>query len=260
MKVMILCGGKGTRIRAVSELVPKPMVPVGDRPILWHVMKAYSQFGFNEFVLCLGFKGMQIKRYFLEYFAQRTDVSVNTRTGQVRYHGGEEREDWEVTLADTGLETMTAGRVKRAMRYVEGDEFMLTYADGLCSLDLNDLLAHHRAQAKLATITAVHPAGRFGELDLASGSVLAFNEKPQTSQGHINGGYMVLSRAFVDQYVSDDPTIPLEQAPLQSAARDGELAAYVHDGWWQCMDTAREYETLNALWASGEAPWVRGQG
>ena len=257
MKVVILCGGMGTRIREVSELVPKPMVEIGGRPIVWHVMSIFARQGYRDFVLCLGFKGHVIKDYFLNYHAHNSDVVVSTRDGSIRYPGTDVPEDWTVTLAETGLETMTAGRVKRAMRYVDDDEFLLTYADGLAPIDLASLRAHHAQSGALATITAIHPPGRFGELHLDGTRVAGFNEKPQVSSGYINGGFMVLTRRFVERYVTDDPTIPLEREPLMTAARNGDLAAYLHDGWWQCMDTAREHELLNAAWRNGDAPWTR---
>jgi glucose-1-phosphate cytidylyltransferase len=255
MKVVILCGGMGTRIREVSELVPKPMVDIGGRPILWHVMSIFARHGYRDFVLCLGFKGNVIKDYFMNYHAHNSDIVVGTRTGGVHYANSDVPEDWNVTLVETGLETMTAGRVKRAMPYVGEEEFLLTYADGLAPVNFDALLAHHRETEALATITAIHPPGRFGELEMNGDKVVGFNEKPQVSSGYINGGFMVLTKRFMDEYVSDDPTIPLEREPLMRASRDGVLAAYKHDGWWQCMDTAREHELLNAAWKSGVVPW-----
>ena len=256
MKVMILCGGMGTRLRDVSEVLPKPMVPVGGRPILWHVMKIFERFGHREFVLCLGYKGSIIKDYFLHYREHASDVVVNTRTGERTFPSPPPPEDWSVALVDTGLETQTAARVRRALRHVDGDEFLLTYADGLAPVDLDALLARHRASGALATVTAVRPSGRFGATELAGDRVVAFNEKPQAADGLVNGGFMVLTRAFVERYVPDDPAISLEREPLMQAARDGNLAAYVHDGWWQCMDTAREHDLLEELWRSGRAPWL----
>lgn len=255
MKVMILCGGMGMRIRDVSDAVPKPMVEVGGRPILWHVMKTYSHYGYDDFILCLGFKQNVIKEYFINYKLQHADLTVNTMTGDTTFKHVSSNENWNVTMVDTGLLTMTAARVKRAMKYVDTDTMMLTYADGLSDIDISELVRFHNNQKALGTITAVHPAGRFGELDLSGDKITGFNEKPQVTEGYINGGFMVLDREFISRYVTDDPEMPLEQAPLRNAAHNGDLTAFRFNGWWQCMDTMREYKLLNKLWKENNAPW-----
>ncbi|MFM2091952.1 MAG: hypothetical protein RLZZ127_2441 [Planctomycetota bacterium] len=257
---MILCGGMGTRLRDVTEVLPKPMVPVGPHPIVWHIMKTYAAFGVRRFILCLGYKREAFIDYFLAYHARATDVTIRLgERGKVVYHGDRIDEDWEVTLADTGERTMTGGRVARAARYLKpGDkDFFLTYGDGVADLDMRALLAHHRRERPAITVTAVHPAGRFGEMSLKDGRVAGFHEKPQTEAGLINGGYMVLGRPFVDRYLAPDAGLVLEQEPMRSAVRDGQMSAFVHEGFWQCMDTQREHQLLNQLWESGKAPWTR---
>jgi glucose-1-phosphate cytidylyltransferase len=256
---MILCGGQGTRLRDVTELLPKPMVPVGSQPIVWHIMKTYAAFGVRRFILCLGYKREAFIDYFMNYHARAADVTITLgKGGRITYHGAHAEEGWEVTLADTGEQTMTGARVARAAKYLGDDEdFFLTYGDGLANVDLAALLAFHRRHAQALTVTAVHPAGRFGEISLAGGSVRGFHEKPQTESGLINGGYLVIRRRFIDRYLNpDDPSLVLEQQPMRQAAHDDEMAAFVHDGFWQCMDTAREHQLLNELWASGKAPWT----
>lgn len=256
--VMILCGGQGTRLRDVSELLPKPMVPIGSQPILWHIMKSYAAFGVRRFILCLGYKREIIQDYFLNYRTRASDFTVRLGPqGGVVFHGCHGEEDWEVTLADTGDKTPTGGRVRRAMRYVADEpEIMLTYGDGVADIHVGALLDHHRKEALPLTVTAVHPAGRFGEISVSAGRVCGFHEKPQTEQGLINGGFMVLDRVFAERYL-DHCEVMLEDAPMQRCARDGGMSAYVHDGFWQCMDTAREHQLLCGLWDSGKAPWTR---
>jgi glucose-1-phosphate cytidylyltransferase len=257
---MILCGGQGTRLRDVTEILPKPMVPVGRHPIVWHIMKTYAAFGVRRFILCLGYKRESFIDYFLTYHARAADVTITLgRGGGVTYHGHHAEEDWEVTLADTGEKTMTGGRVARAARYLrpEDEHFFLTYGDGVANLDVDALLAKHLAHQQLMTVTAVHPAGRFGEVALDGDRVTGFHEKPQTQSGFINGGFMAVRRAFVPRFLPgpcDD--LILEQEPMRSAARDGQLAAHVHRGFWQCMDTQREHQLLNDLWQQGNAPWT----
>lgn len=259
MKVVLLCGGLGTRIREQSELLPKPLIPVGGRPIVWHVMAHYARYGFRRFVLCLGYKHECFVDYFLNYRYRSRDLTVQLgRRRRVRLHAGDDPAvNWRVTLADTGLKTNTGGRVHRAAKYLRGETFLLSYGDGLCDVDLHDLVSFHREQGKLATVTAVHPAGRFGEIDLDGPRVRSFAEKPQTTAGYINGGFMVLQREFVERYLNE-PDCVLESDALARCARDGELAAYCHDGFWQCMDTPREHALLEDLWATGRAPWARG--
>jgi len=260
MRVVILCGGKGTRIRELSESIPKPMVAIGGRPILWHVMKIYDFWGWRNFILCLGYKGDMIKDYFLRYRASVCDITVETAAvDRIQYHDCDALEDWRVTLADTGMDTMTGGRIARVERNLEDDDdFMVTYADGLADINIEALIAFHRKHGKMVTVTAVHPAGRFGELELANdGVVTAFAEKPQVSSGRINGGFFVIKRKFVESYLSNDVNLILEREPLKRCAEDGQLMAFKHDGYWQPMDTYREYSLLNERWDSGTAPWRR---
>lgn len=256
MKVMILCGGFGTRIRGAGDDVPKPMLPIGDRPILWHVMKIYAAAGFKEFVLCLGYKGNAIRDYFLNYRAHTTDVTLSLGDpGRVQVHDSHPEEDWTVTLAETGLDAMTGARVRKAGRFIPpGEPFMLTYGDGVGDVDLKALLKFHRAHKKVATVTGVRPPGRFGEMDLKGRQVVSFNEKPQTTGGLINGGFFVLERAFLDSLPAGDDLV-LEREPLTSLAHKGELMAYEHAGFWMPMDTHREWRLLNDLWEQGKAPW-----
>jgi glucose-1-phosphate cytidylyltransferase len=255
IQTVILCGGLGTRLREETEVRPKPMVEVGGRPILWHIMKTYAVYGFTDFVICLGYKGDRIKEYFLNYEAMNNDFTVELgRRESITIHHGHQENGWKVTLADTGYNTMTGGRIKRAAPYLTGDRFMLTYGDGLSNVNLSDLLAFHRAQGTLATVTGVHPASRFGELLVSGERVRQFSEKPQTHDGIINGGYFVFERGAMD-YLSDDPACTLEKEPLERLAADGQLSVYRHDGFWQCMDTYRDYQLLNQLWESGGAAW-----
>jgi glucose-1-phosphate cytidylyltransferase len=257
MKAVILCGGQGTRIRDASEVLPKPMLPIGGKPIVWHIMKAYARHGVKEFVLCLGYKGWVIKEFFLNYRAMTTDVTVTLgRHDALEFEGRHDEEDWRVTLAETGEETMTGGRVAAVRRYVEGDGlFLLTYGDGVSDVDVGRTIAFHRSHGRIATVTAVRPPGRFGEMRISGGRVEEFNEKPQATEGFINGGFFVLDAARLWDYLGTDPGAVLEREPMQRLARDGELLAYEHTGFWQPMDTSREYQLLNELWARGHAPW-----
>lgn len=257
MKAVILCGGQGTRIRDASELLPKPMLPIGNRPIVWHIMKGYSVHGIDDFVLCLGYKGWLIKEFFLNYRAVLADITVKLGSGgPPEFSGGRSGENWNVTLAETGEHTQTAGRVAAIRQYVEGDEpFCLTYGDGVADVDIRQLLAFHRSHGKIATVTAVRPPGRFGEIRMEESFVREFNEKPQASGGFINGGFFVLDGRRIWDYVGDDPATLLEREPMQRLAADGELVAYAHRGFWQPMDTLREYNLLNEMWESGTAPW-----
>jgi glucose-1-phosphate cytidylyltransferase len=254
--VIILCGGLGTRLREETEYRPKPMVEIGGRPILWHIMRLYAHFGFKEFILCLGYKGMMIKEYFLNYQPLVSDFKI--RLGEapsVSYLNGRETVDWSVTLADTGLDAMTGARVKRVEKYIETPRFMLTYGDGLASIDIAALVRFHRTHAKLVTVTGVRPPSRFGEMSVRTDGVVdRFDEKPQISEGMVNGGFFVCERGFFE-YLSDDETCVLEQEPLRRVATDGQLAAYDHEGFWQCMDTYREWQMLTKLWESDSAPW-----
>lgn len=254
MKVVLLAGGLGTRLSEETDLKPKPMVEIGGRPMLWHIMKYYSHFGFNEFVICLGYKGEVIKKYFADYHLLRSDVTLDLRDNSARYHNVH-AEPWKVTLVDTGLETMTGGRLRRVRPYLEGDEaFCMTYGDGVCTVDLKTLVAFHRGHGKLATLTAINPAERFGLLDLADdNTVKSFHEKRASAGVHVNGGFFVLSPKVLDYIASDD--IPWEKAPLERLSVEGELRAFRHPGFWQCMDTLRDKLLLEDLWKRGEAPW-----
>ncbi len=257
MKAVILCGGQGTRIRDASESVPKPMLPIGGKPIVWHIMKMYARHGVKDFVLCLGYKGWVIKEFFLNYKAMTADLTVTLgQHGAVEVLGRHDEEDWRVTLAETGEETMTGGRVAAVRRYLEGDEpFLLTYGDGVSDVDIGASIAFHRQHGKVATVTAVRPPGRFGEMVIGGGRVTEFNEKPQAAEGFINGGFFVLDGRRIWKYLGEDRRTILERQPLQRLAGEGELVAFAHTGFWQPMDTTREYGLLNDLWASGKAPW-----
>ena len=254
MKVVILCGGQGMRLREETEFRPKPLVDVGGHPILLHIMKLYAHHGFNEFVLCLGYRGQMIKEHFLNYEAMNNDFTISLGAKrEIQYHGAHAEDGFSVTLADTGLEALTGTRLKAVQRYVDGDTFMVTYGDGLSDIDLAKLLAFHRAHGKLATVTTIQPTSRFGVLDIdqASGAVAGFDEKPQLD-GWVNVGFFVFERGVFD-YISGD--CMLEHEPLQKLARDGQLVAYRHPGFFYAMDTYREYKFLNELWDRGAAPW-----
>lgn len=258
MKVVILCGGQGTRIRDVADNIPKPMIPVGGKPIVWHVMKSYASWGFNEFILCLGYKGHSIKEFFLNYEEFTNDFTITLgRDKAIAHHGEHDESGWKITLAETGQDSLTGTRVKRIAKYLGDDsDFLLTYADGVADVDLGALVGFHRGHGKAVTVTGVRPPGRFGELGMdAAGKVLEFNEKPQTSEGWISGGYFVCRREMLD-YIGDD-NVMLEQEPMHRIVGDGQLMVYRHDGFWQCMDTYRDYSLLNDLWASDSAPWRR---
>jgi len=252
MKAVILAGGLGTRLSEETEARPKPMVEIGGRPILWHIMQIFSANGVNDFIICLGYKGYIIKEYFLNYRLHLSDVTVDVGKGTVEFHRSG-AEDWRVTLVDTGDSTMTGGRLKRVGNYLQDDDFFLTYGDGVADIDLAKLLAFHKAHGGLATVTAVLPPGRFGAMELVDGRVVAFHEKPAGDGASINGGFFVLSPKAID-YIEDDTTV-WEQGPLERLARDGELHAYHHGGFWQPMDTLRDKRHLEELWQSGKAPW-----
>jgi len=255
MKTVILAGGLGTRISEESHLKPKTMIEIGGRPILWHIMKLYSHYGFNEFIVCLGYKGYVIKEYFANYVLHHADLTVDLANGSMDFHATN-HEPWKVTLVDTGAETMTGGRLKRVAKYLNPDEpFFLTYSDGVADLDLRELAEFHRQHGRDATVTAVAPPGRFGALEIVDGQVERFMEKPPGDNGLINGGFFVLHPKVVDR-VAGDATV-WEQEPLMGLAADGQLMAFRHDGFWAPMDTLRDKNQLEGLWASGEAPWRR---
>jgi len=253
MKVVLLCGGLGTRLREETEFRPKPMVEIGGRPILWHIMKLYAHSGFREFVLCLGYRGNMIKEYFLNYEAMNNDFTICLgRKSQIQFNDVHSEQGFQVTLADTGQSTMTGGRVKRIQKYIHDDTFLLTYGDGVADLDIARLVEFHHSHGKLATVTAVTPSSRFGVLEMNKNRVMSFLEKPHTD-GVASAGFFVLNRKVFDYLDGDDCTF--EREPLERLARDGELMAYKHEGFFFAMDTYREYEYLNQLWNKGEAPW-----
>ncbi len=254
MKVVILCGGLGSRLRGETEFRPKPMIEIGSRPILWHIMKTYAHYGYDEFVLCLGYKGDAIRQYFLDYEAMTRDVTVRLGHPQAMTVHGDGTEAWTVTLADTGAAAMTGARVKRVERYVDGDTFMLTYGDGVCDVDIRKLLAFHRRHGRIGTVTGVRPPSRFGELLTTDNRVIEFSEKPAISQGYINGGYFVFNRAFFN-YLSADDACVLERDPLERLAKDAQLEMFPHDGYWQCMDTPRDLQHLLDAWREPRPPW-----
>ena len=254
MKVVILAGGFGTRISEESHLKPKPMLEIGERPILWHIMKIYSHYGFNDFIVCLGYKGYCIKEYFAHYFLHESDMTFDFRNGNERIVHQHTAEPWKVTLVNTGLETLTGGRVKRIQPYVGNEPFMLTYGDGVSNVDIHALVKFHKSHNKLATVTSVQPSGRFGALDLTeTNQVSGFQEKPKGDGSWINGGFFIMEPRVFD-YIDGDKTT-LEKEPLESLAREGELLAYKHSGFWQPMDTLRDKNQLEELWKSGQAPW-----
>jgi glucose-1-phosphate cytidylyltransferase len=255
VQVVILCGGLGTRLREETEIRPKPMVEIGHKPILWHIMRGYSHFGHNDFVLCAGYKGDMIKEYFLNhrYFSQ--DIEIDFRTSSVKVLGqSEEVLPWTIRIQDTGINTLTASRLKQAMPYVDDDVFLATYGDGVSNVDIDALVAHHKASGKLATVTAVRPSSRFGELAIDGGIVTSFEEKPQTGQGWINGGFFVFNKSIFRDLPIDDNT-SLEQGVLTTLSRSRDLGVYRHEGFWQCMDTQREKNLLEQYWQAGNAPW-----
>jgi glucose-1-phosphate cytidylyltransferase len=255
MKTVILCGGVGTRLSEETQVRPKPMVEIGGRPMLWHVMKVYDRYGFNDFTLALGYKGDVIKDYFLNYHARQSDLTVQLKSGEVVY-SNPTAEDWRIALIDTGEKTMTGGRLLRLKPHVQSTgTFMLTYGDGVSDVDITALIAFHRAHGRLATVTAVRPSARFGGVQVSAGKVIDFTEKPQSGEGWINGGFFVFEPGVFD-YLTGDASV-LEQAPLETLAREGELMAFEHSGYWQCMDTVRDREALQTIWMAGCAPWVR---
>ena len=254
MKVVLLAGGFGTRLAEYTESIPKPMVPIGGRPILWHIMQHYASYGHKDFYLALGYKAQVVKEYFLNYRALNADFTVDLQNGAVTPHQLDEV-DWRVTLVDTGLQTMTGGRVKRMHPFIENETFLLTYGDGVANVDLEALFAFHRKHGKMVTVTAVRPTARFGELELNGHRVTSFQEKPQVHEGWINGGFFVMEPGFFE-LIDNDQTI-LERSPLEQAAQAGELVAYQHEGFWQCMDTKRDRDNLETLALLDHPPWQK---
>lgn len=259
---VIFCGGMGTRLRELTELTPKPMVQIGEQPILWHIMKCYAAFGVKRFILCLGYKREVFVDYFLNYRQRRRDFTITLGDpSSIKYLDIPENEaDWEVTCANTGLRSMTGCRLARIEKYLPEDEedFFLTYGDGLSDVNIAQLYEFHKQEKRLLTLTAVHPAGRFGEVCLDGNKVSSFSEKPlQHQTGFVSGGFMVLKKSFIGKYTFDREDLIFEHSPMQKAAGDGNIAAYRHDGFWQCMDNPREYHLLNELWEKGDAPWTK---
>jgi glucose-1-phosphate cytidylyltransferase len=253
MKVVILAGGKGTRISEYTTVIPKPMVEIGDRPIIWHIMTWYAKFGFNDFILALGYKANIIKEYFLSYYTLNNNFSINLTNGKLNYLGNVSS-DWNVTLIDTGMDTMTGGRIKRLEEIIGNETFMMTYGDGLANVDIHDLVESHKDSGKIATLSAVHPTARFGELVIDENkTIISFKEKPQLDEGRINGGFFVLEPEIFG-YITDDKTV-FEREPLENLVQEGQLNAYIHNGFWQSMDTIRERQILEDIWKSGNAPW-----
>ena len=252
-KVAILAGGVGSRLAEETKIKAKPMVEIGSQPILWHIMKHYAHYGFKDFVIALGYKGESIKRYMLDYFRFQNNLTIDLHNGDVQVHKNDNPADWKVELIDTGLDTLTGGRIKRLAPYLADRTFMLTWGDGVSDIDLLDLLSFHRSHGKLATLTAVRPTARFGHLELDGNKIVEFSEKPQTSQGWINGAFFVLEPGVFD-YIDDDMT-QWEKAPLENLAKDGQLMAYKHTSFWQCMDTLRDKALLESMWLGGNAPW-----
>ena len=257
MKVVILCGGYGTRIRDVTDNIPKPMIPIGRFPILWHIMKYYASYGHRDFELSLGYKSPVIKDFFLNYEAHTKDFTINLgRKDEITFHTDHDESDWRITLAETGSEAMTGARIKRIQKYVGDDDFMLTYGDGVGNINLDELLNYHSRHGRTLTVTGVRPPGRFGELVHTDGIISEFNEKPQATGGRISGGFFVVTSKLFE-YLEDDDSMVFEQRPMRALVADRQLMVFEHDGFWQPMDTSREYQLLNSLYDEGKAPWVR---
>jgi len=254
MKVILLAGGYGTRIAEETDIKPKPMIEIGGKPILWHIMKIYSHYGFNDFVILLGYKGYYIKEYFANYFLHQSDITIDMQTNKMEVHNNTS-EPWKVTLVDTGLDTMTGGRIKRAQDYIGNEPFLLTYGDGVSDIDIAKSVEFHKSSGKTVTMTAIQPEARFGNLDIDDNqNVKKFIEKPKSEAGWINGGFFVCEPEVID-YISEDENCIFEQKPLQELALDGKMIAFKHHGFWQPMDTLRDNQKLNKLWKDKQAPW-----
>ncbi len=254
MKVVILAGGFGSRLSEYTHSIPKPMVPIGDKPILFHIMNYYSSFGHNEFIIALGYKANIIKDYFLNYKSLNSDLTIDMKDGSVSLHGNNSL-DWKVTLIDTGKNSMTGGRLLKLKKYLDKDDFMLTYGDGLSNIDINKLIKFHKKQDKIVTVSAVRPVARFGELIIENENVIDFQEKPQIEDGWINGGFFVMKPVFLN-FINDESTI-LEREPLERAALSRQLAAYKHNDFWQCMDTKRDKDRLEEMYLQKSVPWIK---
>ena len=256
MKAVILAGGYGTRLRDVTQDIPKPMVPIGHRPILWHIMQTYAQHGVKDFIICLGYKSDDIKNYFMNYKSNQSDLTLDLKSGEATYHGGNDTEDWRITFAQTGLNSGTGERIRRIRDYIGEDEhFMLTYGDGVGDIDITALLEFHKSHGKTMTVTGVRPPGRFGDLDLEGDNVRGFNEKPQAHDGRISAGFFVCNKNLFDYLPDDQPDHMLERQPFNDIVKDQGMMIYRHDGFWMPMDTSRDYQYLNDLWREGNAPW-----
>ena len=252
MKAVILAGGYGTRISEETHLRPKPMVEIGGRPVLWHIMKTYSHYGINEFIICLGYKGYVIKEYFANYFLHMSDVTIDFNDNSMEVHNNK-AEPWKVTLVDTGQSTMTGGRLKRVKDYVGDDDFCFTYGDGVSDVNIQSLIEFHQSNKRLVTLTATQPPGRFGTLDIEKNKIIRFEEKPESGAGWINGGYFVMSPKVLD-LITDDETV-WEQEPLEHLVKEGQVSSFIHNGFWQSMGTLRDKNYLDGLWKDGKAPW-----
>ena len=256
MKVVLLCGGQGTRIRDVSEVLPKPMLPIGNMPIIWHIMKAYSFCGFNDFVLCLGYKGWLIKEFFLNYAAKTCDLKLDLSSGNVTYYGQTREKEWKITLVETGEKSQTGARIWNAREYLKGcGTFSVTYGDGVSDVNISAVLKTHKASKMKGTVSGVHPSGRFGELEVSGNRIKEFNEKPNVGKGMINGGFMFFEESALEKYFQGGSNLILEKDVLPKMVRDNQLGVYRHKGFWQCVDTSREYILLNEMWRNNKAPW-----
>ncbi len=253
MKIIILAGGFGSRLGSVSDIIPKPMVEIGGKPILWHVMKIYSSYGFNEFIICLGYKGNIIKDYFFNYNNYSNNFTINLDSGDIKYHNGH-KENWEVTLVDTGLNTLKGGRIKRIEKYLDDDVNMLTYGDGVANIDIKKLVDFHKSHGKIVTVSGVRPPSLFGEIIEENSKVISFEEKAQTSKGLISGGFMVFNKKMME-YLTSDEDSDFEFGPLEKMTAEGEVMTYKHEGSWQCADTVRDVNYLNKLWKEDKAFW-----
>ena len=257
MKVVILAGGYGTRIRDVADDIPKPMIRIGTYPILWHIMQRYASYGFKDFIICLGYKGQIIKDFFLNYKNQTHDFTINLASQKINYNTKDNLDDWNITFVDTGLHTMTGGRISRIRDYIGSKDFMLTYGDGISDIKIDKLLSFHHSHNKILTVTGVHPPGRFGEMVVNKDErVTEFNEKPQTSQGRISGGFFVVNPKIFD-YLNNDVNLVFEDQPIKKIVRDKQMMMFKHDGFWQPMDTSREYKLLNNIYSEGNPPWIK---
>lgn len=259
MEAVILCGGQGTRLREETEFKPKPLVKIGEKPILWHIMRYYRHFGVKDFVLCLGYKGGMIRDYFLNYNARQFDCRLDMASDSLEVFDPGHKLDWRISFVDTGQETQTGSRLRKALPYICGERFFATYGDGVSNVDLSRVLSHHQSEGRQATVTAVRPSSRFGEMDISGGAVASFQEKPQVAGGWVNGGFFVFEKKAIER-IPEDENVTLEGYLLEKLTREKQLSVYRHEGFWQCMDTYREMQLLNDIWKSGDAPWILDEG